>query len=176
MTEEQNIDETTETEVEKTEENAKPSSEAAKYRTRLRAAEAQLAEAQSHIAELQGEVIRGLLTGVLTDPADFDQIGVAAVLGEDGRIDKAKVEDAVSQLLESKPHYAPQKARPAMRPQPRQGVPQPTAAAEKPSKLEQAFPGGQTRWSDVMHKGERAESTETANKRVRLEVSSTPGQ
>lgn len=150
------------------------STEAAKYRTRLRAAEAELADAHAHIAELQGEVIRQLLAGVLADPSDFDQIGVPAVLGDDGRIDKEKLDAAIATLLEQKPHYAPQKTRPAMRPQPRAGAVADTGTRPAPqSKLGKAFPGGTTRWSEVIGKGERGAATEARSGRVRSEVSKT---
>jgi pyruvate/2-oxoglutarate dehydrogenase complex dihydrolipoamide acyltransferase (E2) component len=155
----------------------KPQAEAAKYRTRLRAAEAERDELRAHVTELQGEVVRQLLVGRLADPADFDQIGVAAVLGDDGRIDKTKVDEAVTQLLEKKPHYAPASTRPRTRPQPRAGTPvdKPSAAAAE-SKLQRAFPKGDARWSQVIGKGERAQSTEARSGRVRSEVSRSQDQ
>lgn len=155
----------------------KPSSEAAKYRTRLRATEAERDELRAHVTELQGEVIRQLLVGKLADPRDFDQVGVAAVLGEDGRIDREKLDAAVTQLLEEKPHYAPAKVRPRTRPQPRDGVPAGQARAQSETKLQRAFPSTKrTRWSDVVGKGERGDATAAREDRVRLEVSRTQDQ
>lgn len=134
------------------EDGKNPNREAAKYRRQLRDAESKLETQQADVRELQAEVIRLNLTGTLTNTADFDQfIGIEKVLGDDGKIDKSKLDAEVAAMLSERPYLKPQGPRIATRPTPARGkVSGPEQVPEKLSAAQKYFGASAANWHQVL--------------------------
>jgi hypothetical protein len=144
--------------------------EAKKFRERATTAEKSLEAAQEHIGELQRAVISQMLEGKLQDPTDFDAlVGLDAVLGEDGKIDRAKFDEAVSGLLEAKPHLGVAKKTVAMQPRLPKGTPVAAGAPVQHDALSAVFGDagrGTATWKDALERrgdtGSRLKATRGA--------------
>lgn len=131
--------------------DTKLAAEAARYRRRMRNAETERDGLKQHVRELQGEVIKQLVTGRLTNPDDFDLfVGLDNVLGADGRLDLAKLDDALEELLTDRPYLHQATPAPKQRPKIPRGV---TSGSSSPtgqsSSLERAFGDTTATWADV---------------------------
>jgi hypothetical protein len=102
-----------------------PNREAAKYRRQLREAETTNATQLSDIRELQSEVVRLNLVSQLKNTEDFTQfIGIDKVLGDDGRIDRSKLDSEMATLLTERPYLRVEGPKPPRtRPQMPKGTP-----------------------------------------------------
>jgi hypothetical protein len=83
--------------------------EAARYRVERNQAREQLDRQQNVIAGLQRGQIETMVAQHLFDPADIwraDGVELDALLDEDGAVDPAKVDEAVSNAVKAKPHWA----------------------------------------------------------------------
>jgi hypothetical protein len=146
--------------------------EAAKYRRERNEATASLTAAQEHVTELQAEVVRLMLTDKLVNTDDFDRfIGIDAVLGEDGKIDREKITAAVEELVQQRPYLAPQKLTPRTRPKPDPGVPMGGTAPGRPKSLADQFGGGAATMADLLQRdGEHARNVRAKSSRARIEL------
>ncbi len=97
------------------EDGAKPedkgtgNSEAAKWRTRLRQAEAERDTLAQRLARMQQAEVDRLVAERMADPEDLRVLGkveVADLLDDEGLVDVDKVDQAVSDVLKSKPRLA----------------------------------------------------------------------
>jgi hypothetical protein len=83
--------------------------EAARYRVERNEARQQLDRQQNVIAGLQRGQIETMVAQHLFDPADIwraEGVELDALLDEDGAVDPAKVDEAVSNAIKAKPHWA----------------------------------------------------------------------
>ncbi|MGF6821936.1 hypothetical protein M2317_000822 [Microbacterium sp. ZKA21] len=127
--------------------------EAAKYRTQLRAAEAAIADHEAHIAELQEHVISSMIANRVADPKVFAKlVDREAWAGGDGRIDVAKLDASVAQLLEDHPSLKIVKPRPRTSPQVNRGTPVGGAAPASTSAIDRAFPKSGTTMQNLLEK------------------------
>lgn len=101
--------------------SASPHREAARYRTQLREAEAQRDALTQRLEAAHRREAEQLASGTLADPADLWGSTDLDALRDDesGDLDADRVQAAVEQLVQAKPHYR----RPAVpRPDPTQGA------------------------------------------------------
>jgi hypothetical protein len=96
-------------EGERTDERTKLRREAAKYRTERNAAREQLDRQAGVIAGLQRGQVETMVAQHLFDPQDIwrvEGVELDALLDDDGAVDPAKVDEAVSNAVKAKPHWA----------------------------------------------------------------------
>lgn len=174
---------------EEPQEPVKGGNEAAKYRRQLREAEAARDAALADVRELQQALVGSAVAGRLANAEDFGKfVEFDSLLGEDGKLDQAKITESVDSLLQDRPYLAAQPVprvaeravprRPAERPKPGMGVPNEPVAQKRTGpiekKLADAFggaDGGTKRWSDLLERnGERANAADLGGKTVELEL------
>ena len=83
--------------------------EAAERRVKLREAEAERDQLRAVVAGLQRGQVETLVASRLFDPADIwraEGVELDALLDDDGAVDSAKVDAAVSKAVAAKPHWA----------------------------------------------------------------------
>lgn len=79
-----------------------------KYRQRLRDAEAENDRLHGLVEAMQADEVARLAAAQLADPADLfrDGLTVAALCGDDGRVDPARVDAAIHEVLQAHSHWA----------------------------------------------------------------------
>jgi hypothetical protein len=96
-------------EGEPTDELARVRREAAQRRVQLREAEAERDQLRGVVAGLQRGQVESMVVDRLFDPADLwraDDVSLEGLLDDEGGVDRAKVDAAVSKAIEAKPHWA----------------------------------------------------------------------
>lgn len=86
-----------------------PGAEPGRYRERLSAAEAEAEQLRGLVESMRAAEVERLATGTgrLADASDLyrDGVTVADLLGDNGRVDPAKVDGAIDAVLSSHPHW-----------------------------------------------------------------------
>jgi len=110
-------DDGTDVEATTTEDESQPdesrNAEAARWRVRLRETEVERDGLAGRVERLQTAQAFALTAGKLAQPVDLFGFGVslADVLGDDGEVDAARVEEATEALLAARPGLAPPSKR-----------------------------------------------------------------
>jgi hypothetical protein len=153
-------------------EGKNPNAEAAKYRRQLRETQTANETLSGHVTELQAEVVRLMLTDRMNNTIDFDKfIGIANVLGDDGKIDPEKLETSVTELLTERPYLAPAKIMPRMRPKVAEGQKTASAPSQTAKSIADKFGSSDAKWTDLLNRqGEHVENTRAGTKRVQSEL------
>jgi hypothetical protein len=114
-------------------ENEAPKSREAKQRIELR-------ETRARLERMQRAEIERMATGKLADPSDvwLDGLTVDAVLNDQGDVDPVRVDQAIKELIEKRPHWRVQRS-PV-----RHGL---HSGASKPADYQQST------WADALRQG-----------------------
>ncbi|BBX70097.1 hypothetical protein [Mycolicibacterium psychrotolerans] len=96
-------------------EPSEPRTREAKYRKQLRDTEAERNSLKERLESRDRADVERMVVTKLTDPRDLwrADVSLADMVGDDGEIDTAKVDEAVANVIAAHPHWAVQRPNPA---------------------------------------------------------------